>query len=347
MVMTTPFNGNTFVPQYEAGKSLMIDYSRNPNKFAVNKYCQLVPNAPVVGLWLELGIDTAARVSANGQEFVWPDGQAAPSGNDGVEEFQFKEYRTTRYAPSFTLGDIAVDGASWDIIAAHGARKAQLEMTMRTQMVVQQAVTSGNYASSHVIDVTALSGNTGTWAASTTQRSDIQRSILEARDRILDDTLSAVDENDIMLVIGKKLAKQLRITQEITDYIKGSPFAMAQVKGELQGTNDNVMYGLPSQLFGVNLVVEKTVRVTSNKGATRAVTDVLPAATPFMCSRPGGLEGHYGAPSFSTHTLFLAEDMTVETKKDTDNRRSVGRVVSNRISKLTAPATGVLFTGVV
>jgi len=343
MVATTPYGGNTFVPQYEAGKSLMIDYSRNPNKFALNKYCQLVPDAPVVGLWLELGIDTAARVSANGNEFHWPDGQPAPSGLDGVEEFQFKEFRAERFAPAFTLGDIAVDNASWDIIAAHGARKAQLEMTMRTQRVVTAATTSGNYASTHVIDVTALSGNTGNWGASTTQRSDIQRSILEMRDRILDDTLSGVDEDDIMLVIGKKAAKQLRIVQEITDYIKGSPFAMAQVKGELQGTNANAMYGLPAQLFGVHLVVEKTVRVTSKRGGTRTVTDVLPAATPFMCSRPGGLEGHYGAPSFSTHTLFLAEDMTVETKKDTDNRRSVGRVVSNRVHKITAPASGGMF----
>ena len=344
MVMTTPFNGNTFVPQYEAGKSLMIDFSRNPKKFALNKYCQLVPNAPVVGLWLSLGIDTAGRVSASGQEFSWADGNEAPSGLDGVEEFEFKEYRTQRFAPAFTLGNIAVEQATWDVVAMHGARKAQLEMTMRTQTVITQAVTQANYPSGHVIDVTALSGNSGSWAASTTQRSDIQRSLLEARDKILNATLGAIDESDVMLVIGKTAAKQLRISQEITDYIKGSPFAMAQIKGELQGSNENVMYGLPSHLFGVQLVVEKTVRVTSKRGGTRAVTDVLPASTPFMCSRPGGLEGHYGAPSFATHTMFLAEDMTVETKNDTDNRRVVGRVVSNRVPKMTAPASGVMFT---
>lgn len=343
MPATVAYNANTFTPVYEASKSIMVDFGRNVKKYAVNKYAQIVTDCPIVGYYLSLGIDTALRASEDGIEFLWPDGKAAPSGNDGVEDFEFKEYRTSRFAPAFTLGNIAVENASWDIVALHAARRAQLEMQLRTQMVLKQATTSGNYDSNNVIDVSALSGNTGTWGASTTQRGDIQRSILEGLDRILNATGSAIDETDVMLVVGKTGAKRLRQSQEIVDYIKGSPFAMAQIKGELQGSNPNVMWGLPSQLFGVNLVVEKTVRVTSKRGATRAVTDALPAATPFMCSRPGGLEGHYGAPSFSTHTLFVPEDMTVETKHDTDNRRVVGRVVSQRKAIVTAPVSGILF----
>lgn len=343
MPATMPFNGNTFVPHYEAGKSLMIDYSRNPKKFAVNEYCQLVPNSPVVGLWLKLGIETAARVSASGNEFHWADGDEAPGGADGLEEFDFHEYRTKRFAPHFRIGNIAVEGAQWDVVALHSARKAQLEMTMRTNMVITEATNTSNYAASNVIDVTALPGNTGTWGLSTTARSDIRRSIEEARDLILDGTLGAVDEEEILLVIGKKGAKQLALSQEIIDYIKQSPFALAQVKGELQGANPNVNFGLPSHIFGAKLIIEKTVRVTSKRGATRATTDVLPAATPFICSRVGGLEGHYGAPSFSTHSLFLHTDMEVKVKQDVDNERVVGRVVSNRVAKTTAPATGVLF----
>ena len=61
---------------------------------------------------------------------------------------------------------------------------------------------------------------------------------------ILDDTLAAVDLDDLVLLINSADAGNLIESQEIVDYIKGSPDALAQIKGELPGKNS--MYGLPS-----------------------------------------------------------------------------------------------------
>jgi hypothetical protein len=180
-------------------------------------------------------------------------------------------------------------------------------------------------------------------AQSTTARQDIKRSLNTAAELIMDATLAVVEPEELMVVINSALAAELAQTQEIVDYLKGSPTAYAQIRGELPGRN--AMYGLPDQLYGYELIIEKTRKVTSRKGATRAVSQVLPKATPFMCARPGGLEGVENTPNFSTCCLFMLEEMTTEQKRDDDNRRTKTRVVENYAAVLTAPATGVLFTG--
>ena len=134
----------------------------------------------------------------------------------------------------------------------------------------------------------------------------------------------------------------MSMCQEIVDYVKASPEALAQIKGELGGRNTR--YGLPDKLYGFETFVESTRKVTSRKGATRAVSSVFPTTQAVLCSRVGELEGVAGAPSFSTLVIFAYEEMTVETKNDSDNRRTIGRVVENITAKLAAPASGALFS---
>jgi hypothetical protein len=215
-------------------------------------------------------------------------------------------------------------------------------MTARTQLAVTALTTAANYDSSHRLDVTAISGNTGRWDQSTTARQDIKRSLNTAAEVILDDTLAAVELDDLVLVISSALASALSLTQEIVDYIKASPEALAQVKGELPGSN--TIYGLPDKLYGFPLVVEKTRKVTTIKGATTSRSQILAIGTPFMVARPGGLVGVADAPNFSTCVCFAQEEMTVETLRDPNNRRTMGRVVENVVYKVVAPASGVLFS---
>ncbi len=334
---------NAFIRDHDASNKLTVDYARNINKFAVNQYCQVVPVKKVAGYFLEMTIEEAGRILYTElQNFVWYDGQPAPEGNEGTEKFQYKPFEVIRYAYPFMLGDLTIEQASWNILAQHASIKSRQAMTGRTQLAVTQLTTTGNYSASHVMDVTAISGNSGNWAQSTTARQDIKRSFNTAAELILDDTLAAIELDDLVVVINSALAKDLAETQEIVDYIKGSPDALAQVRGELP--NDNSMYGLPAKLYGFPLVVEKTRKVTSRKGAsTTARSQVLPKATPFMASRPGGLVGVADSPNFSTCVCFAYEEMTVETLRDAPNRRTTGRVVENLVYKIVAPASGVLF----
>ncbi|MDY0170593.1 MAG: hypothetical protein RBS80_28895 [Thermoguttaceae bacterium] len=334
---------NTFIRDHDASNKMVVDFARNIAKFAVNKYVQIVPVKAVAGYFLRMTIEEAGRiVYTDLRNFIWPDGQEAPTGVDGTEGFEWFPFRTERLAYPFQLGDLTVDQASWNILAQHASIKARQAMTARTQLAITALTNAANYDASHIIDVTGLAGNLGTWEQSTTARQDIKRSLQAAAEIILDDTLAAVDLDDLMVVINSAMAARLTQSQEIVDYIKGSPEALAQVRGEMAGSN--TMYGLPDKLYGFPIVVEKTRKVTTRKGATTARSQILPTATPFMCARPGGLVGVADAPNFSTCVIFAQEEMSVETLKDVNNRRVTGRVVENIAASVVAPASGILFT---
>ena len=343
MAAVLPGQFNTFVKSHDASNKMVIDFARNINKFAVNRYCQIVPVKAPAGYYQQFTIEEAGRIQHTDlRNFVWYDGADAPQGLDGTESFEFKDFRCQRYYYGFRVGNLAAEHASWNLVAQHSSIKARQAMTARTQLAVTAATTTGNYSASHVIDVTALSGNTGNWAQSTSARQDIKRSILTGMETILDDTLGAVEMDDIVLVISSGLAKDIAGSQEFTDYLKGSPDAYMQIRGELTSRN-GAAYGLPDKLYGVRVEVEATRKVTTKKGETTSRTSVLPKATPFMVARPGGLEGVADAPNFSTLVMFALEEMTTEIKNDADNRRTIGRVVENIAVKNVAPATGILF----
>jgi len=344
MAATNPGPSNVFIRDHNSSGKMVIDFARNVADFPVNGYAQVVPVEKVGGYYLEMTIEEAGRIlSSELDNFVWYDGDPAPEGAEGTESFEWKPFSCVRRTFPFKLGNLTVENASWDIVAQHASIKARQAMTARTQLAVTQLTTSANYAAAHRMDVTAISGNTGKWDASTTARQDIKRSLLTAAEQIADATLDVVRSEDLRLIISGDLAKEIALTQEIVDYIKGSPHALAMVKGELQGGR-NVRYGLPNDLYGFELFVESTRKVTSRKGATRAVSSVFPTSNAVLCSRVGELEGVAGAPSFSTLALFAYEEMNVETKNDSDNRRTIGRVTENITAKMVAPASGVLFS---
>lgn len=342
MTAVMPSSANVFVRNHEASGKMVTDFSRNVKDFAVNQYAQIVPVEKVAGYYLKMTIEEAGRIQYSDlRNFVWYDGAARPEGLDGLESHEYLGFETIRRNYGFQLGDLTINQASWDILANHASIKSRQAMTARTQAAITAATTTGNYDSSHVLDVTTITGNSGNWSQSTTARMDIKRSLMEASEIILDDTLAAVSLEDLVLVISSSLAKEIAQCQEIIDYIKGSPDALAQIRGELP--NRNKFYGIPEKLYGFPVTVEATRKVTSKKGATRSVSSVLPKATPFLCSRPGGLVGVADSPNFSTIVIFIQEEMTVETLRDTTNRRTIGAVVENFDTKVVAPASGVLF----
>lgn len=343
MAAAYPSSTNVFVPDHASSGKLVVDFARNIKDFAVNDWCQIVPVKKPIGLYLKMTIEEAGRIQqTNLANFAWPDGADAPKGDEGAESFEFQTYRTERRAFPVRLGDMTIDNASWNITSQHASIKARQAMVARTQMAVTAATTSGNYDASHRLDVTAITSNSGSWAESTTSRQDIKRSLNVAANLILQDTLNGVRMDDLVLVINPTLAAEMSECQEIVDYLKHSPDALAQVRGELPGKN--VLFGLPDKLYGYPVIVEATYKVTSKKGATRAVSAVLPTATPFMCARPGGLVGVADSPNFSTHCIFASEEMTVETLKDISNRYQILRVVENLVAIVVAPVSGVLFS---
>lgn len=341
-----PGGSNTYIPNHRATNGLVIGFSRNVSKFPLNRYIQIKPVSQDQGKFLRITAEEAGRIlDSDLSEFVWPDGADRPMNNDGTELFAYDDYRTRRYNFGYKLGFKAHKQADWAIGKTHQQIKAQQAMTGRTARVHAVLAANSSWETGHRKDVTTIDGNTGTWEASTSARQDIKRSLNYAAEQILKSTLSVVRKEDLQLVIDPTGAHRISECQEIVDHIKGSPEAYSQVKG---GEGKWSQWGLPDQIYGFNVVVEDTVKTASRRGAATTVRDfVMPAGTAYLLARPGELVAPDGeGPNFSTITLFVAEEMTVQEYTDEKNRRVEGHVVDDYVPVQTASVSGFKFEGI-
>lgn len=345
MAPAFPGQYNTFIPDHAATGRLVVDFSRNPSDFPLPRWWQYVNVTKNQGRYIKMTVEMAGRVlSATGQDAYWPDNAPRPSNNEKTESFEYQPVRTDRYEDGFNLGDLAASQADWDVVAQHARITAQRCMTRRSLIGTNLALTATQYPAAHrITDVTSLAGVTGKLDVSTVDRSDIKRVFDHAADLIRKETLSAVKPDQLMVVVGPEFARRIAATNEIRSYIQQHEGAYKYVEGNL-GPHNN--YGLPERLYDYNIVVEDTVRVSTRKGETTVKGYIFDGDTILMGARVGGLEGIEGAPSFSTWSCFFKEEMTVETKHDTDNRRHQGSIVEDYEMVVTSPSTGVHITDV-
>lgn len=343
-----PGGSNTYVKDHRATGNLVISFSRNAKDFPFNRYVQYRPVEKDAGYYLKITAENAARVVGSSfSEFVWPDGADAPRRNAGTEKFAFADYKTTRLAPDFTLGYKSRDQAGWDIQALEQAFHEQQAMTIRGVRIASVLQTTSNWDASHILDVddgtTDVPGNTDSWELSTTQRQDIKRSLNRGTQLIQQHTLGVVKRKDLVLVMNPVTAQRLGESQEIIDFIKQAPDSWKILRGEYE--NLNSQWGMPDMIYGVPIVVDDTVVVTTARGATTPTyAYTLDNGKCFLVARPGGLMANAAAgPSFSTLMGLFYEEMTVETKDDPDNRRVNGRVVEDYDIVPTAFVSGIFF----
>ncbi|MGH7743821.1 MAG: hypothetical protein ACREQ5_03245 [Candidatus Dormibacteria bacterium] len=338
---------NTWVPSPADSNNLVVDFSRNPADFGLNLYSQLVPAERPRGKWTKMTVETAGRLlQSDLRDHQWADNADAPRGNLNNESFEFPEFNCFRYLYVDKVGQMALQNAQWDYQDWMARRMAQQAMTGRTQLIVTAATTTANYPSANTADVTTINGGYQ-FPDATTANLAMKKAINYGQNIILQSTLGAVNPEDFRFVINPNLARKISETQEFVDMVKHSPEAYAELTGELP--NRNRYFGIPKRLYGIEVVIDETVKVTSKKGATTPTyAYVVPDATPFLVSRPGGLVGVEGAPSFSTLTHFVWEenDMMVETFNDIENKRVSVRVVDTVAAIVTAGLSGFLFTNV-
>jgi len=334
-----PGNINTFIPSFEASGRLQIEFSRNPESFALNRYVGIKSVTKGEGRYLQITAEEASRV-VDEADYTWNDGQDAPSGKDGTESHIFNSYRTERFAYAFRLGDKSVEQADWDILASHARISAQKAMTARTKMAlaVLEAIASWG---ANTDTSTNLGG--GRWDSSSATNQYILKSFNAVKEAIHIATQGAVPPEALRCVINPTAAHKLRESIEIIDYIKQNPTAL----GTLRGDEFFERWGVPPLLYGVRMVVEDAVLGTTRKKITAGTkTYAMDSDKAFFTAVTEGLENSRepaeGAPTFNTMTLFVLEDMTVESKRDDDNRRTNARVVDDFEAVLTAPPSGYL-----
>lgn len=344
--MTAAFPGptNVYLISHDATNNLVVSYSRNPKDFALPEYLQIVPVTKQTGAYLRITPEEAARVVTTDLSHLrWADGHEAPMHNEGGETHEFDTYRTVRYVAGFNLGDLTVQQASWDILSVYGQIYAQQMMTARSVATHVVLSTAGNWPTGHTATASAAGG--GRWDNSAVTDLFIKKGLRTASQQILQATLGQVRPKDLVLIVSPLAAAKMSETQEVHSYLKESPFALAQIRGDVPSQNGK--FGLPDYLYGYRILIEDAVKVTSPRGAsslTRAY--VMNDDEAYLIARVGGIEAHYGGPSFSTVTAFMMEEMTVETKRDDDNRRTKGRIVENYDIVMTAPSSGYRFSDI-
>jgi len=342
-----PASSNTYVKNHGATGYLITQYARNPKDFPFARYVQYKDVKQDTGYYLKMTAEQAGRlVGGELSEFVWPDGADRPKNNNGTESFAWADYRTERYNFGFTVGDKARKQAGWKIEDTEAGNHAQQAMTGRTRQLHLALQNSSNWETGHRVDVATIDGVTGRWDQSTTQRLDIKKSINYAVNKIRMATLSAVKQKkDMRLVMSPRTAQAIGETQEMVNAFIQSIEARKHWEGKYPDYSE---YGIPNFLYGIEVVIEDTVMVTSRRGATTATrADVCADGEVYLVSRPGGLVAKSNnGPSFSSLMCFTFEDMTVEDRYDRDNRRYEGNVVFDSYQGIIAPASCFCFTNV-
>lgn len=330
-----PSGYNTYVPNTQATNNLIIDFARNIDQFKLNQYTQTIKVSENVGMYTRMTNEVCARF-LNSNDSVWADATERPLGNQNLESFANETYRTIRRTFPVTLGYLSTQQASWNMTAQYQRILGTQAMTARSTLVVDAMLDTTAYDASHVVDVAT---NYGAWDQSITSNGLIKATIYDAVNTILKDTLGVVQQKDLILVVSAEAAAEIMQTQEIVDYIKGSPDAWKMTTGKLASGP----YGLPDTLYGIKVVVEDGVKVTSKKGAARVTDWLWPKNKAIICARPGGITAMQG-PNFSTCVLFAKEEMTSETFDDSRNRRTVLSVTEDYCAKVIAPVSGVVLT---
>ena len=341
-----PGGSNTYIPSWEA-TGLMIKYTRSPQYFRINKYVKELQVPRDQGYYLTLGGDDPYRVQSI-NDYLWDDSVDAPGGRQERQAFGFVAYRTARYCFPFNLGRKSVEQAEWPILAEHAAMAAAKAMTVRTLINTTLATTSANWTGNWG---TNYSNASGAWSTSSIANSYIQADINTAMIAIEQASGGIVtDEEALHITLNPTLARQISKSPEYKQYITGSPDALAAITDQ---RNPNRRYGLAPFLYGLGLVVENAVVVTTPKpgnvpsppSVTRSY--VWGATQACISSKPQGIvQSDNQTLDFSTFAFRFYEQMTTEQKSDPDNRREVGRVVEDYASVLQAPQTGYLINSI-
>lgn len=346
---------NAYVPSHETTQGLIVDYSRNPADFALNQYIKLFPVDKTDGYYARYGRDgglpeQAGRITDTTlSDSRWADGEARTVRDDGSELFQYVQHACVRYDETDKVGDMLAAQASFDVTDGKQRVMAQRQMTKRTQQAVTLLTTTANHLTGHFSAVSSISGNTGKWDVSTESRMDIMRSIDTAYEKIRQDTLGLVKRSDLVLVMSPNCAARVRRSQEMVTYIKNYDGARAFARGQ-DGFGPNAgdySNDFPGYLYGVKVVIEDAVKVTSARGATRVAAGVLGDDVAFLVSRPGRLVGENAmAPNFAAASLFVwkQEEMAAASYHEPWNERTLLGLKDTRQFQLTAPAAAYLFT---
>jgi hypothetical protein len=336
-----PGSSDTYVPSLSA--DLVIEFSRNPDKFPLVQYIDYRQVDKQVGYYVRMLNDNQVRI-IDDTDNIWADGADTPLWTDGTDSFTFPQFRCVRRRQPKRLGHLAIDQAGWDIVDQASRLEAMQLMTKRVKRIHSTLTTSANWSyglsggSSNYATATTAGG--GVWSAATGALPYIRKSLAYAQIAIEQATYGVVSAGDLFLVLNPNVAKTVATSQEFLDFVKQNPTSIAIWENQPQFG----LYGIPENLMGLRVIVDNTVYNSAAPGVAASLAFTLSDSYAVLVSKQRAITAAAGS-SFSTVAPFLYEDMVVEVFDDPENRR-VNLFITENIDDssncIVAPQSGFL-----
>jgi hypothetical protein len=364
--MTQPFrypSSTNFMP---VSTAYIIGYVRRVEDFPMNRYIQLVQAPAPAFFYTQLDRDQSLRIR-NIDEFLFADGADRPQTK--ANQFGFREQQcfTVRYDFATSIGNQALQQAEkqWNAKQVYLQGLASQAMLARTINLWQGSPSAAGagawlgldtvsmWPSTNTSDANTLNGGAGTWATASDDPTNanylaIRKSLLAAVQTIFAQTNGRVKWEDLRLVVSPTLARTMISTPELYNYIRQTEWAVDKI--EKDGKNLNARFGLPPELYGLEVVVEDTpylndLPVASQTVGSTSRSFVKADNKAVIMSRPGKLDSQVG-PSFSTVQVYWYEhQMQVFEYNDPINLKTQMHVTDQYVPVLPAGESGYLITG--
>lgn len=365
-----PSATNVFIPNWENSGRITVGFSRNPKMFPYNRYISYGYTPKNKGFYLQWNQQAQARV-LNVDDCMWAYGQDRPVPAN-PEAFNWVPFTLTRRDYAYGHDRDTISQAEFDLMQVDRNSHAQLAATNRAKRIIDAMTTTTNYAvaaypdmsQAHFSTATAASG--GLFDAGTSTAPYFMAGVDYALDQISKDTNGALTSQPgkMVLVMNPTTARKIAKSAEMKDFLKGSPYALPSIDGSVF---PQLRYGLPPTFQEAEVIVDNSVRVSSEVGATVSRSYLFPDSTVLMAYKPDALDGVYGEKPFSTLTVFYRSnpgagggtdgggrsidstgvDLMVTEFEDLRNDRWEGHVTEETSEIVTAPQSAWLFTSCV
>ena len=327
---------------------------RQPGQFALMQYVQLVRAPAPVVVYAFLDPDQPIRMVSSA-EFDWPYGQNRPKPTGNLANFKYVEVRVERKWYGYNLARETVENADgFNPEAFHNAIMISIAMTELTQRFVTLYENPSNWGA-NTADANTLNGGAGTWDAASNDPNSasflaIKKSLQKAARNVVLSSNGMIRWKDLIVVLTPDSAEAISQTAEYHTYLEKSMFAQKQLAGDEPNLNGE--WGIGTRLYGLHVVVEDAAIVNTRPDSAGdvAVVDtnkifIRDKTKALLCSRPGGLDGNYGSPSFSTLQRYVNKyEMSVEVRQQEWDRNYESGVVDESKEVLAVPQGGYLIT---
>lgn len=338
---------NVFTPSFDQTAGLVLNYARNQKDYVVNQLSTITPVKQVAGNWLRLDPNDVVRMNQDLSRTFWYDGQPLEADSANKQRHTFLTYNAQRRVPpggAIQRGYNEVKQAAWDLQATDRSVLANKMMLVRTKAFFDALFNTDNHLTDHVSTATSLGG--GFWDNATSTLNYIQKTFTEVARRILLDSNGVVDMSQLTLVLDPYSAQRMGQTQEVRDYLAQQVNSIEYIRGEMK----NTAFGLPDKMYGVRIVVDKSVANYANIGATANRQFLANASNQVaFLARPGDLVNTGDlASSFSTVHFFVVDGQEMQTYSydDVRNMRYENFVYEYWDVKVVSPETGYIVTSV-